>query len=337
MISSQAPVFVLGSPRSGTTLLYHMLLSAGDFAVYRAETHVFDLLGPRFGDLRRLKARAELIDDWLTTEYFQRTGLDAAKLRQRVLTECRNAGDFLRIVMESIATHQAVSRWAECTPEHLLYIDTIKRTIPDAKIIHIIRDGRDVALSLEKQGWIRPLPIDRDRGLLIAGVYWEWQVNKGRAAGRRFAPDYLEIKFEDLVSRPQEALDVVGTFIGQPLDYAQILSNPVGSVATPNTSFATSSAEAGFNPVGRWRSPAPPRLAQLETAIGKTLQDLGYDLVTRSDSTVDFMSASVGLRYGALFESKHWLKNKTPLGRFSDISLLHRPIGEDLAQPKNSK
>ena len=49
-VRSRAPVFVVGSPRSGTTLLYHMLLSAGRFAIYRAETHVFNVLVPRFGD-----------------------------------------------------------------------------------------------------------------------------------------------------------------------------------------------------------------------------------------------------------------------------------------------
>src|SRR5437764_1017221 len=125
MTSCKAPVFVLGCPRSGTTLLYHMLLSAGDFALYRAETHVFDLLVPRYGNLRRLSARTKLVNDWLSTEYFQRTGLDAATLRARLLAECRNGGDFLRIVMQSVADQQGVSRWAECTPEHLLYLQQI--------------------------------------------------------------------------------------------------------------------------------------------------------------------------------------------------------------------
>jgi hypothetical protein len=48
---SKTPVFVVGCPRSGTTLVYHMLLSAGNFAIYRAESQVFNLLEPRFGDL----------------------------------------------------------------------------------------------------------------------------------------------------------------------------------------------------------------------------------------------------------------------------------------------
>ena len=49
---NKAPVFVLGCPRSGTTVLYHMLLSAGGFAVYRAESNVFNLLVPRFRGMR---------------------------------------------------------------------------------------------------------------------------------------------------------------------------------------------------------------------------------------------------------------------------------------------
>src|SRR6266536_1366935 len=61
-------VFVLGCPRSGTTVLYHMLLSAGDFAVYRSESNVFNILVPRFGDLRHKKNRRELLDHWFRSK-----------------------------------------------------------------------------------------------------------------------------------------------------------------------------------------------------------------------------------------------------------------------------
>ncbi len=77
------------------------------------------------------------------------------------MAECRNGGDFLRIIMEQMARKQGVERWADTTPEHLLHLHRIKETIPNALIIHIIRDGRDVALSTEKQGYIRRLPWDR--------------------------------------------------------------------------------------------------------------------------------------------------------------------------------
>ena len=78
-----------------------------------------------------------------------------------MLEDCRNAGDFLRIVMEAIARKQGVDRWAESTPLHLLYLPLIKKLIPEALVVHIIRDGRDVTASLYRIGWIRPLPWDR--------------------------------------------------------------------------------------------------------------------------------------------------------------------------------
>src|SRR5678809_1023298 len=72
-----APVFVIGSPRSGTTLLYHMLLSAGGFAYYRNETHVFNSLAPRCGDLTRQANRDTLLDIWLPSQMHARSGLTA--------------------------------------------------------------------------------------------------------------------------------------------------------------------------------------------------------------------------------------------------------------------
>src|ERR1041384_5645815 len=71
---SKAPVFVLGAPRSGTTVLYHMLLSAGNFAVYRAESNVFSVLQPRFGNLARRSRRNELLRSWLRRKLFSKKG-----------------------------------------------------------------------------------------------------------------------------------------------------------------------------------------------------------------------------------------------------------------------
>src|SRR5215471_12901102 len=93
---SRAPVFVVGCGRSGTTLLYHMLLSAGDFAVYRYESNVFNLLLPRFGDLSVRKNRQRLMNKWLQTRMFAVSGLDSDQITARILDECRTYGDFLR-------------------------------------------------------------------------------------------------------------------------------------------------------------------------------------------------------------------------------------------------
>src|SRR5881409_1775349 len=125
-VRSKAPVFVLGCGRSGTTLLYHMLLSAGNFAVYRTESNVINLLEPRFGDLSVPRNQRRLLQAWYSSRLYTLSGLDKPELEARVRAECRNGGDFLRIIMEEMAHKQGVERWADSTPEHLLYLQRIK-------------------------------------------------------------------------------------------------------------------------------------------------------------------------------------------------------------------
>jgi hypothetical protein len=192
---AKAPVFVLGCPRSGTTLLYHMLLSAGNFAVYRAESNVFSVLQPHFGKLSSASNRRHLLRLWLKSRLFQSTGLNPEEISEKIMRDCRSAGDFLRIMMEETAHEQGVERWADCTPDHLLYVPEIKRQIPNALIVHIIRDGRDVALSYVKQGWAYPFPWDRKEHLSVAGLHWEWIVRRGREHGRAWT-DYAELHYE---------------------------------------------------------------------------------------------------------------------------------------------
>ena len=313
---NQAPVFVLGCVRSGTTLLYHMLLSAGNFAVYRVESNAINLLEPLFGDLSIARNRRRLLQAWYKSRLYARSGLDKEAIGVKVMSECRNGGDFLRIVMSEIAMKQGVERWADTTPEHLLYLGRIKETIPDALIIHIIRDGRDVALSCDKQGYIKRLPWDRRPSKMAAGLYWEWMVNKGRRDGRALCGDYMEVHFEELIRKPRETLARLGQFIGQDLDYDRIRQVGIGSVSAPNTSFG-GEPEESFDPVGRWRSGySAEELAIFEGLVGHTLEETGYELATANLDALN--RADLGIMratYRTYFDIKLYLKAKTPLGQ----------------------
>lgn len=307
-----APVFVLGSPRSGTTLLYDMLLSSGGFAVYLAESNVFNLLVPRFGDLRSRSNRERLLEAWLASKLFRASGLDANHIRQRILADCTSGGDFLRIVMTEICTRQGMLRWAENSPEAMLYLPIVKQLIPDALVVHIIRDGRDVASSLGRVRYVRPFPWENRYGLIGCGLYWEWIVQKGRQFGRALGGDYLEVHFEDLLARPQETLDQIGRFIDQPLDYATIQSVAYASVSKPNTSFKDQSASAKFNPVGRWKTGfSPEELARFEQLVGKTLQEVGYPLATAPVADETLALKATRLLHRSYFMSKFWFKNNS--------------------------
>lgn len=311
-----APVFVLGCGRSGTTLLYHMLLSAGNFAVYRVESNAINLLEPRFGNLSLDRNKRRLLQAWYDSRLFTLSGLDKEEIAAKVMSECRNGGDFLRIIMSEMARKQGVQRWADTTPEHLLHLHRIKETIPEALVIHIIRDGRDVALSTDKQGYIRPLPWDRKPAKMVAGLYWEWMVNKGRRDGRDLGGDYTEVHFEELVGQPRETLARLGQFIGQTLDYDQIRQAGIGSVSAPNSSFGDGSKE-NFNPAGRWRTAySDEELAMFEELVGRTLEENGYELATKDKNALNRANLRrMRAVYRSYFDTKLYLKAKTPLGQ----------------------
>jgi hypothetical protein len=292
-----------------------MLLSAGGFAIYHTESSVFNVLNPCFGSLSGQGNRRRLIDAWIRSRLFERSGLDQQEIRMKIMAECHSAGDFLRIVMGEISRSQNVSRWADCTPEHLLYIPEIKKAFPNALVIHMIRDGRDVALSLERQHWIRPLFSGINSGLLAAGLYWEWVVGRGRKHGRDIAQDYLEVRFESLVQAPRQTLQSVSVFIDQDLDYDKIQKTAIGSVKKPNTSFGGASDDAEFAPVSRWKtSLAAEDLGKLEALIGRMLKDLGY-AGSRPKGSGLLSSAIIRNIYRINFGSKLWLKRNTRLGQ----------------------
>ena len=317
---SKAPVFVLGCGRSGTKFLYHTLLSAGGFAVYHTESNAFNLIGLRFGNLASRRNRRQLLDAYFTSKLFHRTGLDPKEIEERVMEDCRNAGDFLRIVMEAIARKQGVDRWAECTPLHLLYLPLIKQVIPDALVVHIIRDGRDVTASLYRIGWIRPLPWDRARAFVVPAIYWRWVVSKGRRYGRALGADYMEVHYEDLVQNPRDTLARIAKFIEHDLDYDRIQRVALGSVHNPNSSFRGDGKETEANTIGRWkRMFTPPQVRDVEGSIGNLLVDTGYLLETPpAERRLPLSVRLMNFLYPVYFDFKIWLKSYTPLARIAD-------------------
>jgi Sulfotransferase family len=316
---SKAPVFVLGCGRSGTKFLYHTLLSAGGIAVYYAESNAFNLLGLRFGNLARRRNRRQLLDEYFRSKLFFRTGLDRIDIEARVMEDCRNAGDFLRIVMEAVARKQGVERWAECTPLHLLYLPLIKKVIPDALVVHIIRDGRDVTASLHRIGWIRPLFWDRARAYLVPAIFWRWIVSKGRRYGRALKGDYMEIHYEELVQNPRDTLARIGTFIEHDLDYERVQRVALGSLQNPNSSFRGDGRETEASTIGRWkRMFTPPQVRDIEASIGDLLVDTGYRLETPQQTRRPVSVRFMNFLYPLYFDLKLWLKSDTPLARLAN-------------------
>ncbi len=319
MARKNSPVFVIGCHRSGTALLYDSLLSADGFPLYHASPYVHTTLLRICGDPSIRRNREKLMQLWLRSKAFRRTGLGAEDLRSKILEECRSGGDFLRINLSELARRAGVQRWAVYDCDNIMHMRTIKREVPDALFVHVVRDGRDAALSMKKQHGVPPRLWAGERALFAWALLWQWTVRKGRHSGQKFPADYIEVSYEELVLHPEKTLSTLGEFLDHDLDYGRIQKAGVGRVAAPNTVWKAEPGGEAFSPVNRWKTKlSQPEIAALEALIGDTLEEFGYPLTTdRGRSRLDPTLSLMGILYPPYFDAKLFLQSKTLVGRLA--------------------
>jgi hypothetical protein len=198
---------IVGAPRSGTTLLRFMLDSHPELAI-PPETGFLSLGRKMRGTGSRLRDRFfDTLINYISWPDFEISEEEfrAALLRVDPFSVTEGFRTFYRMY----AARFGKSRWGDKTPHYCFELDSIRRVLPEARFIHIIRDGRDVALSM-RQMWFSP-----GWGIKTQATYWLKCVRAARRAGLS-RPDYLEVRYEDLVLKPRETLARVCTHIDLP-------------------------------------------------------------------------------------------------------------------------
>jgi sulfotransferase family protein len=208
MTLSCAP-FIVGAPRSGTTLLRMMLDSHPEFAIPPETGFVPEVLQKMTGNSVSWKALFELITEYETwTDFHLPEESLACRLQQ---IEPFNVADGLRNFYQLYAERFGKPRWGDKTPNYGLHMQEIQDTLPEVRFLHLIRDGRDVAASIRGL-WFAP---SSDWGEL--GADWSWRVAAFRSQGQhcRF---YMEIRYEELVKDTEAVLKRICSFLGVPFD-----------------------------------------------------------------------------------------------------------------------
>jgi hypothetical protein len=316
-----SPVFVIGCHRSGTALLYDSLLSAGGFPLYHQAPYIHTTLLPMCGDPAVRRNRERLLQLWLRSKPFRRTGLRAEDFRSKVMEDCRSGGDFLQITMGELARRAGAQRWIVHDCDNIMHMPTIKREIPNALFVHLVRDGRDAALSMKKQHPIPPRLWPRERALFAWALLWQWTVRKGRRFGQRFPADYIEVHYEDLVRHPEQTLTTLGEFLDHDLDYGRIQSTAIGRVASPNTVWREEANAETFSPVNRWKTKlSEQEITALEAMIGGCLEEFAYPLTTErySLARMDPVLNLMRIVYPRYFETKLFIQSRTVIGRLGN-------------------
>jgi len=207
---------IIGVPRSGTTLLRLMLDSHPALAI-PPET---GFLGRPLRWLRIVVAREALFRTVtrlpLTSGPWQDFGLDAREFREELRKiKPFDLGEGFRAFYRLYARKHNKPRYGDKTPLYCEHVRAIEKILPEAHFIHIIRDGRDVALSL------RPMPFAPGQDIKTLALYWRRLIQKARQAGRRCGA-YMEIRYEELVNDPRSALPPICSFLKLDFDPAML-------------------------------------------------------------------------------------------------------------------
>ena len=284
---------IVGAPRSGTTLLRYMIDSHPNLAI-PPETG-FLAFAPQlshpggvtrdslFQIVTRCPPEAPAWDDY---------GIEAEDFRRELeAIDPFNLSEGFRAFYRLYARKQKKPRYGEKNPGYCEHIALIERLLPEAHFVHIIRDGRDAALSL------RPLWFAPGRDMRTLAQHWRRLVGCGREAGFR-ARAYMEVRYEDLVRTPQTVLQTVCEFVA--LDYDPIMlrywertperlkehrtrRRPDGSVLVTHEERVAQQRLTMKPPqperIFRWKKEmTASEHAEFIAIAGGTLEELGYEV-----------------------------------------------------------
>lgn len=308
----QRPIFIVGYMHSGTTLLQHVLSRHPDVFAPQSETVFFfarATLEQQFPDLSSdaireayLQYLLRIVNDGFLPNEFE----DMHNSKRRLAHLGLNRDDYnnllsrtsavrdhtlcYRIVLDIMAETRQKSRWLEKTPNHVYYIDDILKVIPDALIVNLIRDPRDVLASKKLRcsaSWIdhrsggdddqkavRKLQTGYDPILDTMG--WRSAVQASIKANRRYPNSVCQIRYEDFVNDPVKMTKELCDFLH--LDFTPDLLQ----VGWGNTTTSTQRSKSGISAaaVGKWRSTLNPDAVNLCQRVAMLeMQEMDYQTV----------------------------------------------------------
>jgi hypothetical protein len=255
---ASAPIFVIGSPRSGTTLL-RLILDSHPHISCGEETHFLRDMGAIVGR------------HWdLVATY----GFERGWWLERIAAFY---GDFQAATLAQAGKR----RWAEKDPTYTLILDLVDELFPDALYVHLVRDGHDVVASFRDRWGYRS-------AARAARGEWARYVRAARRLGERVPSGrYLELRYERLVADPEREARRLFDFLGEPWEPSVLDFDPSAHAATERYRRFTASRRAAAGEratiyrsrVGAGRASLDPFLRTLlRRGAGDLLDELGYSV-----------------------------------------------------------
>ena len=276
------PVFIIGVGRSGTSLLQSMLHAHPDIS-FLPETHFFRHYVARPKNRWQHEcAGAEAFQSTLAEdEEYQRAGIAAEDLLTPFLNGTRDL-DLAEVYARLLRLHrdrENVPVVGEKDPRLIDYLPQVQQAFPEARIVHIVRDPRDVILSRMNAGWSAGRPD------WLHALTYRAQIKRGRKQGRRsFGSRYMELRYEDLLAEPEQVLRGVTKHVG--VTYANAMLAFQRSAEELVHESERSWKEETIGPLlrdntGKWRDGLSAwQVCLTERVCGQAFKWFGYERAT---------------------------------------------------------
>ena len=270
--------FIVGCPRSGTSLLQRMVDAHPVIAITPETNWIARALAASHCD-GDVPVTGDLVERVTTHRRFGDLGIDEVTAR-RLAGKADTFAAFVSAIFDLYGQKQDKELVGDKTPGYVRSIPTLNGLFPEARFAHIIRDGRDVCLSL--LNWDKlPKILGRLAGsedyVFTAALFWEWNVRLGREAGLGLGPRlYYELRYESLVRQPEATSAALCRFLDLPYDARMVGFHEGRTRHEPGLS-----AKRAWLPVTAglrdWRRQMPPGdAARFEAVAGDLLEELGY-------------------------------------------------------------
>jgi sulfotransferase family protein len=276
-------VFIVGCPRSGTTLVRRMLNAHPEIAMTPEESHWI----PRMLHKRKLTpgglVTPELISRLLALPRFVAFGISREELLKLAGSgQPVSYSAFVTGIFDFYGRAQGKALVGDKTPDNVRWLDTLHALWPEARIVHLIRDGRNVCLSIAN--WPKghrknpgTIPTWKDDPVSTTALWWELNVRLGRQFGSSLGPGlYYELRYESLVSNAERECVALCAFLGLPYNNGMLRFHEGKMKAEPGLSAkeAWLPATPGLRD---WKSQMPgEHIERFEAAAGELLDELGY-------------------------------------------------------------
>ncbi|MBE9066257.1 sulfotransferase [Leptolyngbya cf. ectocarpi LEGE 11479] len=242
--SSPKRVFVVGCPRSGTTLLQRILLTDSAIISF-PESHFFVNLFKRRSKLRKKFNLASPYSRSGFENFMEEAGHpEMGKSLPRHMLSLRQHTQVFAQTLDEIAKQHHKSIWIEKTPDHVKFIDFIETHIGDALFIHIVRNGPDVVASLYDV--THKYPLEWDGPWDIDQCLRKWIISVTNTYIHRNKPNHLIVNYDSLVQNLTSESQRVGDFMGTNLDVTSLdhRQGSFGKIALQREPWKANSGQA---------------------------------------------------------------------------------------------